>query len=379
LPDPSPLKPAVRHSRDATSARKSAAEKVAAPRIDVALDGELLRDVRALIAETRGSVALVVNSALVLLYWHIGARIRREVMADARAEYGATVVVLLAAELSAEFGAGFSSPNLWHMVRFAERYSDQNILYTLCRELSWSHFRALLYIEDELEREFYTEMTRAQRWSVRRLQSEIHGQLFARSALSTRPAELIARDVATLRETGTMSPDLVFLDQVNLSALGLKDLVAEKDLEDAIAAEIEVALRAFGTGFAFIARQFRFRLDGKTFAIDLLFYNRRLRSLVAVDLKLGEFDARDMGQMELYLRYLDEHEKLPDEGRPWGIILCAASAGGNREQIELLRLEDKGIRVAEYLLELPPRAELERRIHEAVERARARVATNTLP
>jgi predicted nuclease of restriction endonuclease-like (RecB) superfamily len=211
-----------------------------------------------------------------------------------------------------------------------------------------------------------------QHWSVRELRRQVQSMLYERIALSKKPGAVVDRTIRKLRETGEMTPDMVFLDHVNLSVLGLRDsLTSERDLEDAVLREIEAVLRELGNNFAFIRRQHRFRLDGDTFTIDLLFYNRRLRALVAVDLKLVKFDPAHVGQMELYLRWLEKHEMLPGECRPYGIVLCAEAS---HERIELLRLGDHGIHIAEYMTELPPPDVLRAQLHRAIERARSRVA-----
>jgi len=214
-------------------------------------------------------------------------------------------------------------------------------------------------------------MARAQHWSVRELQRQIDGMLYERVALSKRPEGVIDHAITTLRAAGEMSPDMVFLDHINLGALGLRDLCAEKDLENAMLREIEVVLRELGTDFAFIRRQYRFKVDRETYAIDLLFHNRRLPGLVAVDLKRRKLRPEDFGQMELYLRWLEKYEMRPGERRPYGLILCTEAS---HEQIELLHLEERGIRVAEYWTDLPPRAELTVKLRAALERARERIS-----
>jgi predicted nuclease of restriction endonuclease-like (RecB) superfamily len=340
------------------------------------LDGELLASVRALIAAARHHVAQSVNATLVLLYWEVGDRLRREVLQEGRAAYGRQAVERLADELTREFGSGYTRANLFHMARFADAFPDRALVTAIAERLSWTHLRTLIYVADPLARQFYAEMARAQRWPVRELQRQIQGMLYERVGLSKRPEAVVEHQLAELHETGAMTPDVVFTDPVNLGALGLRDLAAERDLEAAILAELEAFLRELGAGFAFVRRQYTFVLDGDTFAIDLLCYNRRLRCLVAIDLKLGAFDARDLGQMELYLRWLDKHERLEGEGRPLGLILCADKS---EERVELLELEGRGVQVARYLLELPPRDELRRQLHRAVARARARMDARTDP
>lgn len=327
-------------------------------------------DIRQLIQEARAGLAATVNSALTVLYWRIGHRIHTEVLNGGRAGYGDQLVATLARELEAEHGRGFGVKNLRHMLRFAEAFADAEIVSTLSRQLAWSHFLELIYLKDELKRDFYVEMCRQERWSVRTLRERMGSMLFERTALSRKPDELLATELATLRESGEMGPDLVLKDPYILDFLGLQDRFLEKDLEDAILRELENFLLELGAGFTFVARQKRLQIDNEDFYIDLLFYNRRLRRLVAIELKLGEFKAADKGQMELYLRWLARHEQEPGEAPPLGIILCT---GKKREQIELLELDQTGIHVAEYLTGLPPRQLLEQKLHEAIAKSKARL------
>jgi predicted nuclease of restriction endonuclease-like (RecB) superfamily len=334
------------------------------------VDQQLLGDIRSLIAQSRQQLAATVNSALTLLYWHIGLRIRNEVLQGERAAYGEQIVSALARQLELEYGRGFSGKNLRHMLRFAEVYRDADIVSTLSRQLAWSHFLELIYIKDPLQRDFYTQTCAQERWSVRRLRERKDTMLFERTALSKQPEEVLATELATLRKTGELSPALVLKDPYVLDFLGLQDRYLEKDLEDAILRELENFLLELGAGFTFVARQKRIQIDNDDFYIDLLFYNRRLKRLVAIDLKLGDFKAADKGQMELYLRWLAKHEQEPGEAPPLGIILCS---GKKQEQIELLELGASGIHVAEYLTELPPKEVLQQKLHDAIERSRARL------
>lgn len=260
--------------------------------------------------------------------------------------------------------------NCQQPLRFAEIFKDEVIVYALSRQLSWTHFRTLIYIEDPLKREFYLEMCRSEGWSTRILQGRLDSMLFERTALSRKPDELLITELAALRDKGALSHNLVLKDPYLLDFLGLRDRYLEKDLEDAILRELENFLLELGAGFSFVARQKRLQIDNNDFYIDLLFYNRRLKRLVAIELKLGEFKAADKGQMELYLRWLAKHEREQDELPPLGIILCT---GKNHEQIELLELDQSGIHVAEYLTGLPSRQLLEQKLHEAVSLSKARL------
>jgi len=331
---------------------------------------KLLEELRDLIQSTRAGVAQAVNSALVILYWQVGHRIRSEVLKSRRAEYGEEVVPTLATQLAVEFGQGFAEKNLRRMIQLAMVFPDREIVVTLSRQLGWSHFLAILPLKDPLQRDFYAEMCRIERWSVRTLRTKIGGMLFERTALSKKPRLVVEQELAKLREGDTLTPDLVFRDPYFLDFLGLKDAYSEKDLESAILREMEQFILELGAGFTFVARQKRLVIDGEDFYLDLLFYHRKLRRLIAVELKLERFKAADKGQMELYLRWLEKHEMEPGEETPIGLILCADKGD---ERIELLQLDKSGIRVASYLTDLPPRHLLQRKLHETMIEARARL------
>jgi len=256
------------------------------------------------------------------------------------------------------------------MVRFSEVFPDVQIVQTLSAQLSWSHFNCLVTISDPLKQEFYLAMALQERWSTRTLAERIDKQLFERTAISRKPEETIIRELALLREQGLVNENLILKDPYILDFLDLNDSYLEKDLEDAILRELQQFLLELGSGFSFVARQYRMQIDDDDFYIDLLFYNRKLKRLVAIDLKVGNFKAEYKGQMELYLRWLAKYEQEAGENPPLGIILCA---GKKQEQIELLELDGTGIHVAEYLTELPPKAVLEQRLHQAMVNARLRM------
>ena len=330
----------------------------------------LLGDIRALIEAARQRAASAVNSELTMLYWRIGQRIRSQVLDGRRGAYGKEVLPNLAAQLVKEYGGSFAEQNLRRMVQFAATFPDERILVSLIRELSWTHFIALMPLKDPLQRDYYAQMASTQRWSVRTLRERIDSMLYERTALSQKPEETIAQELATLRDAQRMSPALVMRDPYILDFLGLRDTWQEGDLEAAIIREMESFLLELGAGFSFVARQKRIPIDDEDFHLDLLFYNRKLRRLVAVELKVGDFKAAYKGQMELYLRWLDKHEREPEEASPLGIILCT---GKKREQIELLELDKSGIHVAEYLTALPPRGVLVERLQQATQRARLQI------
>ena len=240
----------------------------------------------------------------------------------------------------------------------------------LQRQLSWTHFKALIYVEEPLKRDFYCELCRLEGWSSRQLHERMQSLLYERTALSRKPEGTIRHELNALRQEQQPSPALLLKDPYVLDFLDLQDRYLEKDLEDAILREIEHFLLELGAGFTFVARQKRLQIDTDDFYVDLLLYNRKLKRLVAVELKTGEFKAEFKGQMELYLRWLARHEQEPDENPPLGIILCT---GKKHEQIELLELDKSGIHVAEYLTVLPPREELRKKLNQSIELARLRL------
>lgn len=331
----------------------------------------LLGDIRSLIESAREQTARAVNAALVGLYWSIGRRIRVDVLHEKRAEYGQEIVSALARQLTLEYGRGFGRRSLFRMIQFAESFPDDRIVSALSTQLGWSHFIELISIDDPLKRDFYAELCRAERWSTRTLRHKIGHLLYERTALSKQPDEVIVRDIAALRDEDRMTPDLVFRDPYFLDFLGLTQPYAEKDVEQAILRELEAFILELGRDFAFVARQQRITVDHEDYYLDLLFYHRRVRRLVAIDLKIGRFQAADKGQMELYLRWLEKYETRPGEEPPLGLILCA---GKSDQHVELLQLDKSGIRVAQYLTELPSRQLLERKLQDAVRLARERLA-----
>jgi len=331
---------------------------------------DLLADLRDMIETTRQTVATAVNAALASLYWRIGKRIRQEILQEKRAEYGQSIIANLAQLLAQDYGNGFTEKNLRRMIQFAEIFPDEQIVVSLIRQLSWTHFIALIPLKDPLKRDFYAEMCRIEKWNVTTLRAKIDSMLYERTALSRKP-ELVAKaELESLRKEDLVTPNLVFRDPYILEFLNLKDRYIEKDLEDAIMCELEQFLLELGGGFCFLARQKRIIVDDEDFHLDLLFFHRDLNRLVAIELKLGDFKPDHKGQMELYLRWLNKYEKRPGEESPIGLILCAGKKG---ERVELLELDRSGIHVAEYLTVLPPKKILREKLHKAIAHARKRL------
>ncbi len=332
--------------------------------------GNILEDLRGMIEQTRQSIATTINAGLTALYWKIGLRIHQEILREERAEYGKSIVASLSRQLTIDFGNGFAEKYLRKMIQFAEVFPDEQIVASLMRQLSWSHFLMLIPITDLTKRDFYAEMCRIEKWNTRTLRKKIDSMLYERTALSKKPTALVEAELEGLRKEDRLTPDLVFRDPYVLEFLELNDRYLEKDLEDAIMRELEQFLLELGSGFSFLARQKRITIDDEDFRIDLLFFHRDLKRLVVIELKLGDFKPEYKGQMELYLRWLDKHERRPGEEAPMGLILCA---GKKQERIELLELDKSGIHVAEYLTALPPKKMLQEKLHKAIEHARRRL------
>jgi len=324
----------------------------------------LFTEISALIDQTQSAVISQANYALTLLFWKIGRRINQEVLQDQRADYGKRIVVTLSRQLTEKYGRNFEEKNLRRMVQFAEQFQDDEIVVTLSRQLSWSHFLALIPLKSQEARLFYAHQAAAGQLGVRALRDLISRKAFERTAIAD-----------TQLTPDSPVPSGAFKDPYLFDFLGLGNGYLENDLEAAILRELESFILEFGKGFAFVERQKRMIIDGEDFYLDLLFYHRALKRLVAIELKLGKFHAKDKGQMELYLKWLDRHERQVGENAPIGLILCAA---GSREQVELLEMHKDGIVLAEYWTDLPPKKEFEQKIHALLQEAQERIARRRL-
>lgn len=325
---------------------------------------KLLNSIIGLIDQTRHIVAKTVNQELTLLYWNIGKTINDDILKNDRADYGKKLIPTLSVALTDKYGVGFNKRNLQSFVKLNTVIEDVTILHTVCAKLSWSHIRNIIYIENPIKREFYIQMAIHERWSVRTLQERIDSMLFERTAISKKPEETIINELKVLETEKKVSPDLVFRDPYFLDFLGLHDSYSEKDLESSILAQLQYFITEMGSEFAFLARQKRITIDNEDFYIDLLFYHRGLKSLVAIDLKLGKFKAGYKGQMELYLRWLEKNEQKEGENKPIGLILCSEKSP---EQINYLMLDnDEHIKIAEYLTLLPEKKLLLEKLEKAI-------------
>ncbi len=340
-------------------------------KITNAINIDLIADIRSLIDQSKHRIARVINAEMTLLYWHIGKRISEEVLKEQRAEYGQQVVGSLALHLSAEYGKGFSRISLVRMIQFYECFSNIEISSALSNQLNWSHIIELLPLKEQKQREFYAYMCIQDGWSVRQLRTNIHKMTYERTMVSRKDSEI---SLFKMKFSQELSPELILKDPYVLDFLELPDEHYESDLENAILRKIEAFILELGTGFSFVARQKRMTIDNEQFYLDLLFFNRRLRKLAAVELKIGKFKAEYKGQMELYLNWLKKYECFEGENAPIGIILCSEKS---HAQIELLDMSASGIHVAEYWTELPPVEVFEKKIQEIVIEAK-RVYENKL-
>ena len=324
----------------------------------------LFERVSAIIENRKSRAAAYANSEVTLMFWEVGQYINSAVLDFKRAAYGKKIVSALATQLTTIYGKSFELRNLRRMMQFAEQFSDFGIVSPLATQLSWSHFTELLPLKSDEARLYYAKYAADSGLATKELRRQISRKAFER------------REIANSQLTKQSSvPFNVFKDPYLLDLFGLKDNYLEADLEQAILTGIEAFILEFGHGFTFAERQKRMIIGGEDVVLDLLFYNRVLRRLVAVELKLGVFKAAYKGQMELYLNWLDQYERQPGEEPPIGIILCASA---NREKVEMLKMDRAGIAVAEYWTHLPPKAEFERKIREILTEAQERLERRKL-
>lgn len=327
-------------------------------------ENELFHELSQLIEQSKQQVAVQANSAVTILFWQVGNRINQEILQNKRAEYGKQIVPTLSTQLESKYGRNFEVKNLRRMMQFAEQFTDFQIVVTLSRQLSWSHYLAILPIKTHEAKVFYANQVGNSFMSVRELRRQIALKAFERTNIAD--AQIIEP---------THIPFNTFKDPYILDLFGLQNTFLEKDLEEAILHDLETFILELGKGFTFVERQKRMIIDGEDFNLDLLFYHRKLKRLVAIELKLGKFQAKHKGQMELYLKWLDKYEKQEGENTPIGLILCAESS---REQIELLEMHKDGIMVAEYWTDLPPKKQFEEKIHLLLTEARERIERKRL-
>jgi predicted nuclease of restriction endonuclease-like (RecB) superfamily len=324
----------------------------------------LFRELSLLIEKNKQKAVSQVRSTVNLLFWQIGKRIYDEILHNKRAEYGAQIISNLAEKLSGKYGRSFELRNIRRMIQFATGFPDKKIVSTLSTQLNWSHIVELLPLQTKEARLFYANEVVKESLGVRELRKSIATKTFERTHIAN-----------TQISKKSKIPINTFKDPYMLDFFDLQNAYLEKDIETAILRDLESFILELGKGFTFVERQKRIIIDGEDFYLDLLFYHRKLKRLVAIELKLGKFTARHQGQMKLYLKWLNRYERQPGENEPIGLILCA---GDSREQIELLEMDKDGIVVAEYWTELPPKKELEEKIRKLLMEARERLESRKL-
>ncbi len=325
---------------------------------------ELLSKLSELIEYSKHKISSQANSVLTMLFWQIGKDINEFVLENKRAGYGKQIMSTVSSHLTEKYGRNFELRNLRRMRQFAEQFTDLEIVSTLSTQLSWSHFVELLPIQKDEAKLFYAQKSAEANWGVRELRNQKEKKLYERTIVANNQLP------TQIQETANMFKDPYLLDFVKL-----RDDFIEKDLEEAILAELEKFILELGVGFTFVERQKRMIIDGEDFILDLLFYHRKLKRLVAIELKVGRFKASNKGQMELYLKWLNKYEKQDGEQQPIGLILCTETS---KEQIELLEMHKDGIMVAEYWTDLPPKNVLEEKLHQAVLEAKERLERRKL-
>jgi len=337
---------------------------VEAPLRPIISEDTLYKELSYLIEKSKQRAVSQVKSTVNILFWQVGKKINDEILHNKRAKYGSQIVANLAARLTSQYGQSFELKNLRRMMQFAEQFPDRKIVVTLSRQLNWSHFITIIPLKIMESRLFYANLAVHDILSVRELRHQIEMKTFERTQLAN-----------TQISKKSKVPKNTFKDPYMLDFFDLQNAYLEKDFENAILRDLENFILELGKGFAFVERQKRMIIDGEDFYLDLLFYHRKSKRLVAIELKIGKFQAKYQGQMKLYLKWLNRYERQSDENEPIGLILCA---GNNREQIELLEMDKDGIMVAEYWTELPPKKELEEKIRELLIEARERIEARKL-
>ena len=309
----------------------------------------LYEGVTEIIDDARTRVAVYVNSQTSMTFWNVGKYIIDDMDYQTYSAYGQKILATLSQRLMERYGRGYTYSALTRMMKVARLYNDREMFATLSQTLTWSHFVELITIKDDTKRLFYQQMGIAQHWSVTQLRDKQDEMAYERSLIAVKPNDEIVKKLENISPQHT-DPDVVLKSSYILDFLGLSGFYSEVELESAIAKQLENFILELGQGFAFLERQKRFTIDGTDYYLDLLFYHRKLKCLVAIDLKLGKFKPQFKGQMELYLKYLQKYDMQSGENPPIGLLLCSE---GNTEHIELLMLDEENIKVGQYLTCLP--------------------------
>lgn len=313
------------------------------------ISARISEGVGSIIEQSKRTIAVYLNSEVSMTYWKIGKFIAGELDAVGEEKYGSKIVSTVSRLLIERFGKGYQRANLFRMLKVAREFPDEEIVSTLSRQLTWSHFVELSVISDSTKRLFYQQMSILYHWSVRQLRDQEDKMVYERSLIAAKPEDEQVKVLTTVTD-GDITPDVVLKSSYVVDFLGLNRGFSEEELEDAVVEQLEKFIMELGQDFAFLERQKKIPVDSIDYKLDLLFYHRRLHRLLAIDLKLGKFKPEYKGQMELYLKYLKKYEMQPGEQKPIGLLLCSE---GNTEHIELLMLDEENIKVAQYLTVLP--------------------------
>jgi len=331
-------------------------------------DTNLYQEVRNTLMAARSKAYSAVNSAMVEAYWEIGQQIDEAV--GERAEYGKGLLKYLAGQLTTEFGKGFDESSLRRMRQFFKMFPNRA---TLWHELSWSHYRLLMKLEDESRREFYGRECVESAWSVRQLERQINSFFYERLLATQKSGiESVKNEIHSLEPKS--SPDYILKDPYILEFLDLKENrdYHESDLEQALIDKLQEFLLELGKGFSFVARQKRITIEGDHYYVDLVFYNYILKCFVVIDLKAGKLTYQDVGQIDFYVRYFEDKVKLPEDNPTIGIVLCTDK---NDTMAKYSVLSDnENLFASKYMLYLPTEEELThelKREREIIERKKA--------
>jgi predicted nuclease of restriction endonuclease-like (RecB) superfamily len=326
------------------------------------LSQNLIHEIKSLIAKAKEGAIRSVDHHRTVMYWHIGERIfNEEQQGKDRADYGNYLIKYLSEQLQPEYGSGFS---IRQLERYRQFYRTFPIASTLRTQLSWSHYKLLLSIDNEDKREYYIAETVKNNWSVRQMERQINSQLFERLLLSNDKESVLA---VARNEVIPTNPNEIIKDPLVLEFLGLKreSSYYEKDFEQAIISNLQDFLLELGNGFSFVARQKRIHLDGDEFFIDLVFYNRLLQCFVLFEIKTHKLTHEDLGQLQMYVNYYDRVEKVAHEKPTIGILLCADK---NDSVVKYsLPENNNSILASQYQLYLPTEEQLLKEIRREIE------------
>lgn len=318
---------------------------------------DVYRQVRGYVVHAQQKVYKAVNSAMVEAYWQIGKAVHEACGENDRAAYGKQVLKYLSERLTAEFGKGFDESNLRKMRQF---YSTFSIRDTLCPELSWSHYRLLMRVQDEKARDFYTEEAAKSGWSVRQLQRQINTMYYQRM-LASQDKQSVAAEI----ETTVPKPEYekIVKDPYVLEFLDLpkNEHFYESNLEQALIDHLQKFLLELGRGFSFVARQKHFNVEGRHFYIDLVFYNYILKCFVLIDLKTEDLTHQDIGQMQMYVNYYTREQMNEGDNPPIGILLCADKS----DMLVRYTLPEGNTQIyaSKYMAYMPSEEELKRELN----------------